>query len=286
MTEAINNKIILPKRTIPELIARYRLEPELSDVYVEGIFDKKIIDYWCKKNNNKKIKVYTIDSVDVPSDILISYELTSGNKQRVIALAKKLSISNGMVKFIVDKDLDEWLNLIQDAEGLIFTDFNSLEMYFLSEEIVDYIINDITECKITNWHSFYKSFLDVLKSLYAIRLASNNLNFNFKWISVFKKDVLLKRGCLSLDEASYIKKNLVSNGFNSHYEKFMTSYNEWLGKLNCDPRVCIHGHDFVDLIRNVIKLYKGIDEFNDQVVLSKLFFMYINNIDTLVQRIK
>lgn len=287
MTEVFN-KDILPKRTIKELIARYRLEPHLSDVFVEGVFDKKIIDYWCKKNDEKKIKVYTIDSVDVSSDILNSYNLTNGNKQRLIALANELSISNGVVKFLVDKDLDEWLNSMQNADGLLFTDFNSLEMYFLSEDIVDFIINDITECKVTNWNSFYKSFLNVLKSLYSIRLTSHSHNLNFKWSSAFKKDIELKNNNLFFDEANYIKKNLITNNYSSQYNSFMSTYNQWFTKLNSnsDPRLCIHGHDFVNLIGNVIKSYKGINAFNDQMILPKLFFMYINNIDILIQKIR
>mgnify|MGYP001373265796 CR=1 FL=1 len=83
----------LPRRTINELLTRYDLEPELFDIYVEGYFDRDIIDACLYGKTDINIAIYVIDSIDVGIDVLDKYGLTSGNKQRLIALSKELTCS-------------------------------------------------------------------------------------------------------------------------------------------------------------------------------------------------
>lgn len=57
----------LPRPTIEELISRYTLEPTLDDVFVEGAFDKNILDVRARMQADRRITVYEIDSVDATS---------------------------------------------------------------------------------------------------------------------------------------------------------------------------------------------------------------------------
>jgi len=59
----------IPRRNIDELIARYKLEPELKDLYVEGNFDMKLFRK-ITRELNLNVSVYTIDTVECPASSL------------------------------------------------------------------------------------------------------------------------------------------------------------------------------------------------------------------------
>ena len=98
------------RRKLDELVVRYQLEPSLNDVYVEGLTDKRIIQWFLDKSNldTKNVAVYEIDTIDIPTDRLFALELNNGNRSRVIFLAFELqSLFEGSlppVICIADKD--------------------------------------------------------------------------------------------------------------------------------------------------------------------------------------
>ena len=65
-------------------------------------------------------------------ELLGKYNLTEGQKQRVITLAKELA-DQGLqgYKCLVDKDLDHWLGRVEEVPNLLWTDYCSVEAYFL-----------------------------------------------------------------------------------------------------------------------------------------------------------
>lgn len=276
----------IPRRTIEDLKTRYFVEPGLCDVYVEGEFDRLVINSWCDKNNEKSIVPYSIDSVDIPFEILGKYNLTDGNKQRVIALAKELAdIECESYKCLVDRDLDHWLGDLENIPQLLWTDFSSLEMYFFSERLVKTIMIDISNCKIIDWHEFYESFVILLKQLYAIRLTGKTLGIDCSWCDI-KKSLSTNKSSLIFDVAGYLSKNLITGGFKEHCEDFIRVHSEWMNTLDGDPRLCIRGHDFVDLMANAIKGYKGLKNFQDAEGLQRMLLAFIDEIDVLIQSLR
>ncbi|WP_283647970.1 DUF4435 domain-containing protein [Hafnia paralvei] len=276
----------LPRRSIEDLKTRYFVEPNLFDVYVEGAFDQLAINSWCEKNSDKSIVPYDIDSVEIPYDVLAKYNLTEGKKQRVIALAKELaSIDCNSYKCVVDRDLDHWFGELDNVPQLLWTDFSSLEMYFFSEQLIKRIMVDISGCKVKNWHEFYESFIFVLKQLYSIRLTSKNLNLDCSWCDT-KKSLSIEQNRLIFDITGYISKNLIAVGLKGQCETFLGEHARWMAKMDCDPRLCIRGHDFVDLMANAIKEYKGLKSFQDSEVLQRMLLAFIDEIDMLIQNLK
>lgn len=79
----------ISKWTIDELLARYELEPHLSDVFVEGTFDKEVLTQ-AFSSTSERFTFYEINVVNVPKDTVERYGLSSGNKQRLMALAQEL----------------------------------------------------------------------------------------------------------------------------------------------------------------------------------------------------
>lgn len=276
----------LPRRTIEDIKTRYFVEPTLQDVYVEGVFDKLVLNSWCEKNDEKSIVSYVIDSVDIPFEILEKYGLTDGNKQRVIALAKELEeLHCNSYKCLVDKDLDHWFDAIEDIPQLIWTDFSSLEMYFFSEQLIKRILVDISNSKINNWGVFYASFLTVLKQLYSIKLADRQLNLNGKWCDI-KKSLSSKNSTLIFDFSGYINKNLITFGLKAREAEFVKLHSDWLDKLDCDPRLCIRGHDFVELMSSAVKEYKGMKNFQESEALQRILLAFIDEIDHLIHQLR
>lgn len=276
----------LPRRTIEDIKTRYFVEPTLRDVYVEGYFDKLVLSSWCEKNAEKPFVPYEIDSIEIPFDILEKHGLTEGNKQRVIALAKELEeLECDNYRCLVDKDLDHWLNTIECIPKLIWTDFSSLEMYFFSEQLIRRILVDISNTKIINWNEFYTSFTSILKQLYCIKLCDNLLNINGSWCDI-KKSLKSSKSTLVFDHLGYINKNLISFGKASIYDDFINLFEEWIAKLNCDPRLCIRGHDFVELMSRSIKEYKGLNNFQEAEALQRILLAFIDEIDSLIHQLK
>lgn len=276
----------LPRRSIEDIKTRYFVEPTLRDVYVEGDFDKRALNSWCEKNAEKLIVSYEIDSVDIPFEILEKYGLTEGRKQRVIALAKELEeLQCDNYKCLVDKDLDHWFDAIEDIPQLVWTDYSSLEMYFFSESLIKTILVDISNSKINDWSAFYDSFLLVLKQLYSIKLTDRAMGINGNWCDI-RKSLSSPKGTLIFDSIGYINKNLISFGIKSRSDEFISAFTEWFEKLDCDPRLCIRGHDFVELMYSAVKEYKGMKNFQDAEALQCMLLAFIDDIELLVQRLR
>ena len=101
----------IPQQKISELVIKYKLEPSLVDIYVEGEFDKKLLTWFIKESGIKQdIRIITPDAIDVPDSLLRTHSLNlNSNRSKVIAIAKELYIKVPEAKIlcIADKDYDE-----------------------------------------------------------------------------------------------------------------------------------------------------------------------------------
>src|SRR5690242_18413563 len=122
MTESI------PRRSVSELVALYRVEPDLCDFYVEGRADKVFLE-----NSVPGCHVVEIESIDIPSILVSQAGLTSGSKQRLTVLAAELEalipINAGThVRCVVDADFDRIFGReVSASRFLRYTDFSCLE---------------------------------------------------------------------------------------------------------------------------------------------------------------
>lgn len=248
-----------PRRSIEELQARYSFEPDLDDIYVEGVFDQEIFSECLTAIGRRDRVVYAIDSVEVDQEILSKYGLTSGNKQRVIALAKELSGLPGDLKYrcVVDRDLDQWLNKIEPTPRLSWLDCCSIELYFLGT--VERIVRVAGRAKISNFDEFHRSFIDVLKRLYSFRLADAEMDLKIDWLEI-DRFLAANSNSISFDHAEYVKRLANKNKFSALRNEYFEKCQYWYGVLNGDPRKFIRGHDFVELVAWSIKAFKGVKE--------------------------
>jgi hypothetical protein len=271
----------LPKWKISELKTRYTLEPELSDYFLEGFFDKEILEKFCTEQNIVNKNFYPVNCIDVPKELLEKYSLTNGNKQRLIALATELSnIQPKSIVILIDKDLDPWINSVYEIENLEYTEYSCLEISLIDESLLREILLNIANCKIPNWNTFLSSFYQSLKIFNLIRLTSRKLFLHLKWIDP-RKNLHIHQDLVIFEHLEYIKKLLIHNSKSSSSKEFIDTFgillNENLNNMNF--KYLVRGHDLIYLLAFVTKTMHGIKEFQSDQALKRLLLFNTKNVE-------
>lgn len=260
----------IEKRSIEELKTRYDLEPSINDIFVEGPFDADLLTMHFSRKEQHNSIAYSIDTVNVPTELLTKYGYTLGAKQRVKAFARELSDLNDGQKFLclVDRDLDQWLEKIEEVRRLVWTEFTSIELYFFEEKTIKEIICIVGSANIVSWNDFWDSFTDTLTTLYALRLTDAELKLMLTW-PPFERDLTKKGSKLTFDLDEYIRRILISSGKAKHFAQFRSSFDSWILLLNGDPRAYIRGHDFIELIAWSIAKFGGKREMANKTIIER-----------------
>lgn len=179
------------RRTLDELVARYVLEPDLRDIYVEGKTDKLFLEWFLRNRGIEDIAVYEIETVDISAERLFELQLKDNNRSRVITLAlylqDKFPKTTPHVICIADKDFDWLFDITYQCNLLFFTDYSCLEMYLFNETVLNKFlllslrISELRAIDILNQLS------KVLEDLFLIRAARESLNINIDMLDNFGK---------------------------------------------------------------------------------------------------
>lgn len=274
------------RRSIAELQSRYELEPDLADVYVEGQFDRELFSN-VESLKKEGFAFYEIDTVDVPKDILNKHGFTSGNKQRVFALAKELetSLSSLNPTFLIDKDMDHWLGGLQDVTRLRWSTYCSTELHFLTQEHVHTILAIVANIKFASFEALYDSFAVVLRHIYSIRLTACQAEGGMTWVKL-KKYLRREGDCIQFDLKGYIRALLLANKMSGHEDEFVERVQDWQRKLSGDIRQCVRGHDFLHLLAWSISEFCGLKDFASEAAIQRLFILIARDTDALAGEIR
>ncbi|MEG4215865.1 DUF4435 domain-containing protein [Microcoleus sp. Pol14C6] len=271
------------RRKLDELVVRYQLEPSLNDVYVEGLTDKCIIQWFLEESNldTENVAVYEIDTIDIPTERLFELGLNDNNRSRVIFLAFELQSrvegSLPPVICIVDKDFD---NLIAsshiESELLLFTDYTSIEMYLFDSNIIEKFLRLAVRKDDLKAVNIIKNISPILEEMFLLRAANQSLSYGMKWLSLKALKSCFKRsksGQLEFDSNGFVDKYLHDNNRNSDKIAFLDKVNELRNKNISEIRKKIRGHDFIDIFCWYIEPYlpknkKGFSE--PEIVLGNL----------------
>ena len=271
--------------SIDELLVRYTLEPQLADVFVEGNFDKEILSA-VPSSLSQKAVFYEIDVVDIPVEILLRQGMTSGNKQRVIALARELEglEPGARVKCLVDRDLDHWFGEVKDTSRLRWTKFCAIESHFISSDIVSDLVIKTAKARVADEKVFIESLFDILKSLYVLRLADRELALSLKWVAL-KKYLKREGDALQIERERYVTATLSASAALTQKDTFLRAVEGWSEKLNCDVRMASRGHDYSQLLALAIGEFGGHKAFNDQAAVERLFVLLTKYVPSLAQEL-
>lgn len=236
---------------IDELITKYGLEPDITDVFVEGPNDASLFKWFCHKNSRTNTSVYDISSIDVPATLVEQYGLEDNNRNRIIALAHEIErrhkINHNQVTCIADCDFNHLIGPKYTCSLLIFTDYTCMEMYMFEEEHIDKYFSIVLSGFQVSPNTLILCFTRVLSELFLVRLANEVLKSNLSLVR-FQRCCTLDGDNIIFDSNEFITRYLHSNNKHALKEELLSTIEHYREKLDADPRYNIHGHDFVDLM--------------------------------------
>jgi len=271
------------RRKLDELVARYVLEPSLHDVYVEGLTDKSIIQWFLDESNldTKNCTVYEIDTVDIPTAQLFALGLNDSNRSRVIFLAFQLQrlfeTSLPHVVCIADRDFDDLIGSSSiESELLLFTDYTSIEMYLFDSNIIEKFLRLALHRDDLASVNILENISPILEEMFLLRAANQSLSYGMKWLEPNALRRCFKRrkgGQIEFDSNDFVEKYLNKNNRTSEKSAFLDKVKELRNKNISEIRNKIRGHDFIDIFCWYIEPYlpknkKGFSE--PEIVLGNL----------------
>lgn len=259
----------IPRRLISEIRTRYALEPELDDIYVEGRYDKLILDTAFKSVGIDR-PVYEIDTIDVPFDMLESLGLTRGKKQQVIAACLTLDLPSGSnVRFLVDKDFDDHLNKVIKKPLLIYTPHCSLVGCLLDSDCLYQVVTKFVCIDDALWPRIEEEVAQILTSIFCIRISMEELEYSHAIPSFVKSILKFDDGIIF--EASHLISRC--NSLPAPRAEILDRVSQWYEKLNryeLTDRFC--DHDLFNLIRWMSRHYRG--DQNAAAGVENLFVLF------------
>ena len=238
------------------MIARYKEEPTLRDVYVEGQFDASVLkDYLLAQDGCDDVVVYEIDTVDVTATMLIENDLDGGQKGRVIAACLAFSAALGdtpQVTGIVDRDYDNVRNIRYECPLLLFTDYACMEMYSFTEPVLGRFFRLFVRRTEFTPSRFIAAVRMVLIEAFLMRAANQEKGYALKWLEVEEQcKVTLDKA--EFDVADFVQKYLNKSAKLKHRDEFNFQLELFRASIaGQDERHCINGHDFVGMLAKYI----------------------------------
>jgi hypothetical protein len=245
------------RKQLGELVSTYELHPDFRDLYVEGQWDKRLIDWFLRDNGVRGVVIYDIDSVDIPSEILGKYDLPEGKKQRVVALACELQhsiVDHRQVTCVADKDYDTILDVAYSSPLLMMTDFSCQEMYFLNETSVDKFLALVVRSYPFDAWRLIGEIVPTLQELHLMRAANLSLKLYMQWLP-FNKCCEYRSHSLYFNRDEFIRRYLSKNGKLELKDEFVRELERLRQKQTNDPREHISKGDLFCLLAQVLPTY-------------------------------
>lgn len=246
-------------RTIDELVARYTFAPDLAqlDVYVEGSFDVALLRAFLRELDSNEIVPYEIDAIDIPAALLEKLGLTSGKRQKVVALASELAlqkVGNGVAFLIADLDEEQLIGIHHTIDGLHYTDETAMELYVIDEKSVERFVQDFAGIHGLSGSVTISIIEPIARELFLARAAAKFLHWSIDWIDIGKgKYVSASKRKIAFDLEKYLSNCLTSSGKGKHLDEFsVTVKNLRLVADKLSAR-CFRGHDFAQLLHLLIR---------------------------------
>lgn len=253
----------IQKNLISTLITRYKMHPELLDIYVEGKFDKDFLEYIFKKLKiEHSVKVYEISTVDVPNELIASLnKICSGgwlnfksNKHRVITFAYEMSnkLNKGKFTGLVDTDCDQVLGRKLNIKHLNYTSPTCMEAYFLLPETLENFFSLQCNLDAKKVADFLKIANLILPVIFTMRAVNENEKFNCSVVS-YTSGIKKKGDFLSFTAEKYIDSYISKHNLNSKKIALRENFDAIYAALGGDLQHKCHGHDFITLLYDYIE---------------------------------
>jgi hypothetical protein len=250
----------LPRRTIEELALRYELEPTMRDVFVEGHSDQTILRWFIDSccSGGESVGVFPIDEIDVPSEVLQQYKMSSGNRSEVIALCLELERRFGdsltSVTGVVDLDIFGIIPGDHQSGLLVKSDFSCLEIYLFSEQSLAKTLKLAFPHVKKSAKEVTDELAPVLRELFLLRAGAHGLGFSAEWIS-YDSFLSVEGGVLKYRLKDHQRHYLQKSGVWERRGELDKAITELRAKLPGDFRFEANGHDAICVLGHYLKAF-------------------------------
>jgi hypothetical protein len=269
---------------ISELITLYQCEDTLKDIYVEGGLDKCIYEWFLHNHLRHDISVYCVDDVDISDELLLQYELNpESNRSKVIALSNELAKApeiGASILCIADRDNEDYIKSTNLNDHLILTDFHSLESYIINDKCIRKFISIAMGHIPMDSALFCNQITSIAKQLFFIRLTNEHLRLGMTYVNPFKY-IHVQRDSITFGRDPYINAYLLSNKMGGRKTDFISTFSTLINNAPDDARLCIRGHDFIDIFHFAAKKLKSGRRYEDSLFFSGAFFSSLEDNDLL-----
>ncbi|WP_326651087.1 DUF4435 domain-containing protein [Streptomyces anthocyanicus] len=264
----------IPRRRIEELVALYEFEPEIVDLFVEGRSDRVLFEHLLD-DAGEHVRVWEVDDIDIPAEMVASVGEFVGAKGRVVALAAELEqrlADDGTysVLCIVDADFDHIIRPeVKASKFLAATDFSCLESYYWNPKTVRKYLGLSLHGSVPLKHDQFMSEVEnVVSEVFLLRLATASLKLNFSWVDPASccGDPRKKGGIRFSDYFEKIINKNKAHERKGDLERRVEKYRELKAG---DMRHLIHGHDLCKVISWLIRPYIRDRSITSEEVISR-----------------
>ncbi len=235
----------LPRRKIEEIVALHSLEPRLVDFFVEGSTEAHLLEWLLHSYASDHVQIYPIENIEIEN------ELPSGNRGRLLTLAKALasSVDNRKVACICDRDFERWIPSVPSGtEPIVFlTDFANTEGYLFTTDVLRKLLLVAMGAKVQA-DTIVNVLTAPLQEAFLIRLAHARLEWPLHWIDMTRSCSLQNSDTIEFKQSKFIIKLLQKNHHSRDQKRLEKEIAYLRPQLHEDPRLSIHGHDFTGLL--------------------------------------
>jgi hypothetical protein len=122
-----------------------------------------------------------------------------------------------------------------------------MEMYAFKPAVLQKLVKVIYPRFRLQGQEILERITGVLQTLFALRLASRELNFGLAWLS-FDRCAKIAKGTVEFDLEKFIDRYLNTRGRMGDKAAFKVKLAEISGRFHKDARYQIRGHDFVEAL--------------------------------------
>lgn len=240
------------RKKIDELVMLYELEEDICDIYVEGITDKNVLEWYFHNLGLTEINVIEISDIDITNDLL-DEGFESNNRDRIITLVYLLNKETcyRSYKGVIDKDLLPYTRNLPTTSNLFTTDYSCLEMYLNNSYILKKVLKLGYNKELPNIDNLMIDVNNALQFIFAVRILDKRHSLNLKKQDL-KKCIINNKGRLNFNYEKYLSDTLTMNGLISKKTIYETEIDEIINILKEEHILdTLHGHDFVDFLFTV-----------------------------------
>jgi len=261
-------------RSLEELVTLYELEPGLRDIYVEGSSDQSVLEWYLDVEGLRRVVVKNIDHVEIPAAMVLGRGLEDNQRGRVIALAhyldEKFGGSFSATTCVADGDFDHINSKTHGSKLVLLTDYTSMEMYFFNEESIKKLLKLALPKFPKTAKEVLTEITPVLETLFLVRMANSRLRWGLAGVN-HEKCCRILDDRVDFDSDEYMNRSLRTKGRYIDKAEFVESMRMSKELLTSDPRLQIHGHDFIGFLTWYIRQHKGFKWVRDDMVERALF---------------